>query len=590
MQHIFIGLALLLAVSLGQAQGLSLSATGGSSLGSGNGLPGQSGAAFLPVEQAYQLSVTTTEQGLSLQWRIADGYFLYRHGFKAAIDGHDLSTSAILPEGIAKTDELFGAVQIYYQQLAIQLPVTGDAAFTLDVQSQGCSEEGLCYPPYKQRFEIDWPNGEIREIHATTETATIATTANLPGAGGNTMTLPLAALFAFLGGLILNLMPCVLPVLSLKAIGLASSHDKPAQRIAHGWWYTLGIVASFCAIASVLIALKSAGSAVGWGFQLQSSWFVAALVYLFLLMALLLAGAADFSGQWMGFGQSLASGGGYRGSFFTGTLAVLVASPCTAPFMGTAMGFALAQGTAVALLVFICLGLGMAAPFLLLSYLPRLGRWLPKPGAWMERFREFLAFPLLATAIWLLWVIARQTGADGVALVLCGCLLIAVALWFNGGSPTVKVARLLLFTAALALLASPGLRPTSIASDSEVGAFSEARVEQLRAEGKPVFVNFTADWCLTCIANEHLVLSKDEVIQAFKQSDVAYLKADWTNYDPAISASLENWGRSGIPLYLFYPADSREQATVLPQILSVELLLETLGQAGNELAATQNLR
>lgn len=584
MHHFFISLALLLAASMGQAQGLSLSPTGGN-----NGLPGQSGETFLPVEQAYQLSVTTTEQGLSLQWGIADGYFLYRHGFKAAIDGQDLSTSASMPEGIAKTDELFGAVQIYYQQLVVELPITGDPAFTLDVQSQGCSEEGLCYPPYKQRFEIDSPNGEIREIHATPATATVATTANLPAAGTQTMTVPLAALFAFLGGLILNLMPCVLPVLSLKAIGLASSQDSPGQRITHGWWYTIGIVASFCAIAAVLIALKSAGSAVGWGFQLQSSWFVAALVYLFLLMALLLAGAADFSGQWMGFGQSLANGGGYRGSFFTGALAVLVASPCTAPFMGTAMGFALAQGTAVALLVFICLGLGMAAPFLLLSYLPRLGRWLPKPGAWMERFREFLAFPLLATAIWLLWVIARQTGADGVALVLCGCLLIAVALWFNGGNPAVKVARLLLFTAALALLTSPGLRP-SPAGGSQVDAFSEARVEQLRAEGKSVFVNFTADWCITCIANERLVLSKDEVINAFKQRNVAYLKADWTNYDPAISASLESRGRSGIPLYLFYPANSREQARILPQILSVELLLEMLEQAGDEIAASGNLR
>jgi thiol:disulfide interchange protein DsbD len=277
----------------------------------------------------------------------------------------------------------------------------------------------------------------------------------------------------------------------------------------------------------------------------------------------------------MGFGQALASGGGYRGSFFTGGLAVLVASPCTAPFMGTAMGFALTQGSVIALLVFICLGLGMAAPFLLLSYLPQLGRWLPKPGAWMERFREFLAFPLLATAIWLLWVIGRQNGVDAVALVLCGCLLIAVALWFNGASPAVKIARMILFSSALLLLANPMLR-TANTGERGFESFSEARVQQLRAQGAPVFVNFTADWCITCLANEKWVLSTEAVTEAFKQQQIAYLKADWTNYDPVISATLERWGRSGIPLYLYYPADPDSPAQVLPQILSVELVLSVI--------------
>ncbi len=564
MHHFLLSLILLLLASPGQAQTSPFGNTAANI-----GLPGQSSESFLPVEKAYQLSIKPTPRGLSLQWRIADGYFLYRHGFKAAIDGQDLGATADLPEGIAKTDELFGDVEIYYRQLVAELPIDTDSAFILEVQSQGCSEEGLCYPPYKQRFQVEWPGGEIREIDATAPR-----TATVPPAA-DSITLPLAALFAFLGGLILNLMPCVLPILSLKALGLASSHDSRGRRIAHGWWYAAGIIASFCVIAAVLIGLKSAGSAVGWGFQLQSSWFVAALVYLFFLMALLLAGAANVGGQWVGFGQALASGGGYRGSFFTGALAVLVASPCTAPFMGSAMGFALTQGAAVALLVFVCLGLGMAAPFLLLSYLPRLGRWLPKPGAWMERFRQFLAFPLFATAIWLLWVVGRQTGVDGIALVLSGCLLIALALWFNGVSMTAKGARLLLFAGALALLTSPVLRSMTTTVD-QPDIFSEARVEQLRAQGKPVFVNFTADWCITCLANERWVLSKDEVIDAFRQQGVAYLKADWTHYDPAISATLESWGRSGIPLYLYYPADISGQVRILPQILSIDLMLKTL--------------
>ena len=564
MHHFLLSLILLLLASPGQAQTSPFGNTAANI-----GLPGQSSESFLPVEKAYQLSIKPTPRGLSLQWRIADGYFLYRHGFKAAIGGQDLGATADLPEGIPKTDELFGDVEIYYRQLVAELPIDTDSAFILEVQSQGCSEEGLCYPPYKQRFQVEWPGGEIREIDATAPR-----TATVPPAA-DSITLPLAALFAFLGGLILNLMPCVLPILSLKALGLASSHDSRGQRIAHGWWYAAGIIASFCVIAAVLIGLKSAGSAVGWGFQLQSSWFVAALVYLFFLMALLLAGAANVGGQWVGFGQALASGGGYRGSFFTGALAVLVASPCTAPFMGSAMGFALTQGAAVALLVFVCLGLGMAAPFLLLSYLPRLGHWLPKPGAWMERFRQFLAFPLFATAIWLLWVVGRQTGVDGIALVLSGCLLIALALWFNGVSMTAKGARLLLFAGALALLTSPVLRSMTTTVD-QPDIFSEARVEQLRAQGKPVFVNFTADWCITCLANERWVLSKDEVIDAFRQQGVAYLKADWTHYDPAISATLESWGRSGIPLYLYYPADISGEVRILPQILSIDLMLETL--------------
>lgn len=530
---------------------------------------------FLPVEEAYQLTIVPTEDGLQLHWRISDGYFLYLHGFKAGIEGQDLTDTAITPAGIKKEDDLFGEVEVYYQQMKVVLPVETEGPFILDVQSQGCSEDGLCYPPYKQSFRVDWPGGGWEEVEPGQPTGgpdvDIAPEASAP------ITLPLAALFAFLGGLILNLMPCVLPVLSLKALGLASSHDSASKRIAHGWWYTAGIVGSFCLVAGVLIALQSAGSAVGWGFQLQSSWFVAALVYLFFLMALLLAGAADFSGQWMGFGQSLASGGGYRGSFFTGALAVLVASPCTAPFMGTAMGFALSQSPATAMLVFVALGLGMAAPFLLLSYLPQLGSWLPKPGAWMERFREFLAFPLLATAIWLLWVIARQTGADGVAFVLVGCLLIALALWFNGGAAITRFARLALFIMAIALLASPALRTTEMApQQAQQDRFSEQRVAELRAEGTPVFVNFTADWCITCLANERWVLSKEVVAEAFEHNGVAYLKADWTNYDPVISSTLESWGRSGIPLYLYYPANPAGDVTILPQILSVELVLKTL--------------
>lgn len=525
---------------------------------------------FLPVEQAYQLTVSDEQDQLKLTWNIAPGYYLYQHGFKAHVDGNNLLAEAQIPAGIAKIDEYFGEVEVYYHNATLALPSPDSDNFVLAVQSQGCADAGLCYPPYKQYFAISADG--VQELNGPPDNI-LAPSAE--PAQQASMTLLLAVVFAFFGGMILNLMPCVLPVLSLKVIGLSSSHEDRKRRIAHGWSYTLGVVGSFCLVAAVLISLKAAGTAVGWGFQLQNPWFVGFLIYLFFTLALLLIGAADFSGQWMGFGQSLANGGGLRGSFFTGVLAVLVASPCTAPFMGTAMGFATTQPAAIALAVFAALGLGMAFPFLLLSYLPGLSRWLPKPGAWMERFKEFLAFPLLATAIWLLWVIGGQTGPDGIAIVLGGCLLITIALWLRAAGPFARFARLGLAVCAIALLGVSQLNGGAQSADHE-GSWSEERVQALRSEGRPVFVNFTADWCVTCLANERLALSTDEVKNAFEANNVAYLKADWTSYDPEISDALERFGRSGIPLYLFYPAGSDGEPEILPQILTRDILLETL--------------
>lgn len=549
---------------------------------------------FLPVDKAYRLEPTTTADTLRLSWEIADGYYLYRHGFRVTLNDQEVTAIASIPDGIIKQDDLFGEVQVYYRQVAIELPLPDDDSYRLEVQSQGCADAGLCYPPHNQYFEFAASGQPVKStapppIATSGRNAVPAEHRQTPQAA---ITLPLAAALAFLGGLILNLMPCVLPVLSLKAIGLISSTASPDERIAHGWWYTLGIVISFGAVATVLIGLKWAGANVGWGFQLQSPWFVAALTYLFFVLALLMIGAADFSGSWMGFGQSLASGEGYRGSFFTGALATLVASPCTAPFMGTAMGFALTQNASTALLIFLCLGLGMASPFLLISYLPGTGRWLPKPGPWMERFRQFLAFPLLATAIWLLWVIGRQTGADAVTLVLGGCLLLALALWFNGRTAQVQLARGALLTIALLMLTHPHLhRPATDAQAAtrEQDRYSQKRVEQLQAGGRAVFVNFTADWCITCLANENWVLSRSEIKMAFEQLDVTYLKADWTNRDPGIAADLERFGRSGIPLYVFYPADKHQDAIILPQILSVDLVLQVLREHSPEQTMTANL-
>jgi thiol:disulfide interchange protein DsbD len=381
----------------------------------------------------------------------------------------------------------------------------------------------------------------------------------------------LILLFALLGGLILNLMPCVFPVLSLKALSVMESRgaDARAQALA----YTAGVVASFIVVAGALLMLRAGGQALGWGFQLQSPVFIAALAYLFFTMGLALAGAAELGTRWMGVGQSLTQSRGLAGSFFTGVLATVVASPCTAPFMGSALGYALTQPAVISLLVFAVLGLGLALPFLLIGFFPRLAGWLPRPGAWMETFKQLMAFPLFLTVVWLLWILMRQSGADAAALALIGMVLLALALWLQRhASLTARAFRWAALAAALALLAQPALRADSAetASVTTAETYSDARLAALLAQQQTVFVNFTADWCLTCKANERAVLRRGAMRDLFRQENVTMLTGDWTRADPAITAALARFGRSGVPLYLVYLKGGKPQ--VLPQILTFEIL------------------
>ena len=393
---------------------------------------------------------------------------------------------------------------------------------------------------------------------------------------------------ALLGGLLLNLMPCVFPILSMKALSLvhAASGARRTARL-HGLLYGSGVLLSFLLVAGILLALRAAGDSIGWGFQLQTSWFVLLLAYLMFAIGLNLAGFFAFGGgRLVGIGDSLASRSGGSGAFFTGVLAVVVATPCTAPFMGVALGFALAQPAMVALAIFLALGLGMALPFLLLSIFPGLLRALPRPGPWMERFRQFLAFPMFATAAWLVWVLAQQSGPTGLALALAGMVLIGFAVWLARQVTGAKrswdriaygaLAGLAL-VAALAtvpVIGSPVVAATApaandgSATDAEWQAWSPDRFEALRAEGKPVFVNFTAAWCITCLVNERTALSSEAVRNKFADAGVVRLKADWTKRDPAITAALAKFGRSGVPLYVLYPADKAKPPIVLPQILT----------------------
>ncbi|MGB5468717.1 MAG: thioredoxin family protein, partial [Sedimenticolaceae bacterium] len=390
-------------------------------------------------------------------------------------------------------------------------------------------------------------------------------------------TLLLAMGLALLGGILLNLMPCVLPVLSIKVLSLVG--QDPARSARHGWVFLAGVLATFTALAALLIGLRTAGAALGWGFQLQEPIVVIGLMYLMLALGLNLSGVYALGSRLMGMGQGMTSKPGLGGSFATGVLAVVVASPCTAPFMGTALGFALTRPAAESLLVFAALGLGFGLPVLMLSLWPRWLRRLPPPGAWMERLRNGLAFPMYGAAAWLLWVLSQQVASDTLAAALAGALLLSFALWWYGqplrsqGSRRLIAATALLLSLALAALA--GTQRAGDATTPVATTWSSERVAQLQREGRAVLVNFTAAWCITCKVNEQVALATDSVRNALAARGIAYLKADWTRRDAAITAELQRHGRSGVPLYLLYPPGDGAPR-VLPQLLTEGLVLQAV--------------
>lgn len=397
--------------------------------------------------------------------------------------------------------------------------------------------------------------------------------------------------FALIGGLILNLMPCVFPVLSLKVLNLTSKSGASSfQYKLHGLAYAAGIVVTFMALATALLALRAGGEAVGWAFQLQTPWFVALLVFLFFVIGLSLSGVYEFGTSFMGVGNSLTTSGGYKSSFFTGVLATVVASPCTAPFMGAALGFALSQSWAVAMTVFIFLGVGMALPFLLLSFSPMLMKHMPKPGPWMVTFKEVMAFPMYAAALWLLWVLGVQVGVNGMVAVASAALLIAFALWLlqqgrnasDGWRKAGLAVSVVLVVTALSVLRMPLLETRHnagvvLSGDeylADVEPFASARVDELRAAGKPVLVNMTAAWCITCLANERTTLSTQRVQQAMRDYGITYMKGDWTNQDPEISRVLDEFSRPSVPLYILYPGNTIEEPRLLPQLLTPAIVID----------------
>jgi thiol:disulfide interchange protein DsbD len=584
--------------------GAAPSSTAGNALGNalqqlGGGVPVGTQSAPLPPEQAFRFTAVAQDpQHLLLRWTMPKDYYVYRDHIALRLkdaDGLKLGAPAWPAGGVVHQDTQLGTVTVYFGDLELPVAIEGDTAgrrrLTLETSFLGCQDGGVCYPLMTRDVTVDLQGGAVADgvtmpgAPATAGKGGTATTTAAATPSGPLQTSLLAALLLALGGgLILNLMPCVLPVLSLKAVGLLESGESPARRRRHALAYTAGVLASFVALGLGILALRSAGHALGWGTQLQQPLLVAVLACVIFALGLSMSGVVQFGATLGNVGGTLADRGGAAGDFFTGVLAVVVASPCTAPFMGSALAYAFAAPALDALLVFLALGVGLALPFLAVAFIPALARWLPKPGRWMETLKQVLAFPMYLTTAWLAWVLANQRGADAVGLLLVVMVLLALVLWWfersRGRSPLRHALTALLALAALAplyLLAQmPAATTSTVAAQQGTVPYSAAKLAELRAVNTPVFVDMTADWCITCKANEHAVLDGAAFRAALKRAGAVYMKGDWTNEDPAITAFLQRYHSPGVPLYVVFPKGGgagRQLPTVLTSAL-VERALE----------------
>jgi thiol:disulfide interchange protein DsbD len=406
------------------------------------------------------------------------------------------------------------------------------------------------------------------------------------GAGGSALA---ALAFAFIGGILLNLMPCVFPVLGIKVMGFVEhAHGEARAMRMQGWVFSAGVLLSFLVLAGLMLLLRAGGAQLGWGFQLQSPTVVAFLAALFFVLALNLSGVFE----WGAFAQSMTSNlsarGRYADAFLAGVLASVVATPCTAPFMGAAVGFTLTQSAGLALAVFAMLGVGMAAPIWLLAHFPAALKKLPRPGAWMETFKQVLAFPLYATVAWLTWVLGAQAGNDAVLGLLAGLVLIAMAAWMYGrwehAAAPWRAAVALILAVVGVLVAWPGPSqpaavgaPVARAGELPWQEWSPEKVALLTGGGQAVFVDFTAAWCVTCQVNKRVALNNDQVIREFATHGVVPMRADWTRHDPRITAALSALGRNALPVYALY-LPGQDQPRLLPEVLTPNLVLDEISR------------
>ncbi|OOG49453.1 protein-disulfide reductase DsbD [Rhodanobacter sp. C01] len=545
-------------------------------------------SAPLPAEQAFRFeALAHNPHQLLLRWAMPKGYYLYRDQTSLKLkDAGGLSLTPTWPVGTAHHDAHYGDVTVYFDQVELPVTVEGDPAgrkqLSLEASFQGCQDGGLCYPLMTRAVNVDLGTS-VAATGQVTETTPELPPASVTASAAQ-ISLIAALLLALGGGLVLNLMPCVLPVLSIKAVSVLESGESRTTARRHALFYTAGVLCSFAALGLGILALRSAGQVLGWGSQLQQPMVVAALALIMLAVGLSMSGVVQFGASLGNTGASLASRSGPAGDFFTGVLAVVVASPCTAPFMGSALAYAFTAPMLAALLVFLALGLGLALPFLAVGFVPALTRLLPRPGRWMETLKQVLAFPMYLTAVWLVWVLAKQRGADAVGLLLVAAVLLAMTLWWfersRSRGATSKLAVAVLAVATLVpiyLLAHVSPPSATVVTEEGVVAYSPEKLAALRAAGTPVFVDMTADWCVTCKANEHTVLDTQAFRDLLQRTGAVYMKGDWTDVNPTISAFLQQYHSPGVPLYVVFPKNGgagNQLSTVLTSSLVEQALTE----------------
>ncbi|AFC86167.1 thiol:disulfide interchange protein [Frateuria aurantia DSM 6220] len=549
---------------------------------------------LLPVTEAYRLSADTSTPGVvKLHWVIAPDYYLYRGQMRFTGTGPVTLGTVTTATGHRYRDAYLGEVETYHVSTDARVEYSASAeGGELVVRYQGCHEVDpkICYPPHSQRFKLPPAKAAAMIVPAAGAAEGRSASHDPEGAAGDGSAVKgdgfwLVMLLAVAGGMLLNLMPCVLPILFLKLGGLIRHGGDRRRAIRSSLGYGLGVMTSFVALGVLVIELRHAGAAVGWGLQLQQPWLLGALACVMFAMGLAMSGIIELGSGLARLGDGLARRPGVAGDFFSGVLAVVVASPCTAPMMGTALAYALVAPLAQALAVFVALGFGLALPYLLLSLWPGLSRRLPRPGRWMDTLKQLLAFPMYLSVIWLVWVLARQRGADAVALALLAMTAVAFGLWvWRRGRewPRWRLLWLLPLGAAVVmpLVAVGRLAPPAVdqALASDEVAYDAARLQKLVAAGTPVFVDMTADWCITCKANEHVVLAAPAFRELMRQSGAVYMKGDWTDVDPAISRFLEHYHSPGVPLYVVF-GPRRKDGVVLPTVLNMSVLAAAFKQA-----------
>ncbi|MGE6339958.1 protein-disulfide reductase DsbD family protein [Acidovorax sp. NPDC077664] len=574
------------------------------------------GAAFEAAAKAQPQPVLAGTNGIvpDSQAQIADGNALQVsvHGLPVALRGKTLDlfpeTSEVIENAAQWTQAWNGSVWTAKIPLAAQRsssPSLMPVVLAERAAEQGAAAHGTgpdTRTGYRAELKVlgTWPQGAaVASVSPALDAALKANAAQaaqatggaggapLAGSGASTLTLSAALLGALLGGLILNLMPCVFPVLAIKVVGFTQhAQDRRAHRLS-GLAYTAGVVLSFLLLGALMLGLRAAGEAVGWGFQLQSPAVVAALAALFTVIGLNLAGVFEFGHLLPSSVASLQARHPVADSFLTGVLAVAVASPCTAPFMGASMGLTATLPVPQALAVFALLGLGLALPYLAASFIPAVARALPRPGAWMDTFRKFMAFPMFATVVWLVWVLGQQSGIDGAGALLILLVGVGLVAWSLSLAGRARRWMATVSVAAFALLAwsfGPHITNASPAHTAEATraggaqwqAWAPDAAEQIVASGRPVFVDFTAAWCVTCQYNKKTTLADSDVLADLSAKNVALLRADWTRRDPAITAALAQLGRSGVPVYVFYRAG--KPPVVLTEVLSVQEVRATIAQ------------